>query len=103
MGERWDFLDGTGEGGMSTTRNTARNILHHGGRDIVIQMLPDRFQPIRTQIGQYLSVILRLFSSSENIDVQEYKKVCTTLYLLNLESNMAIAMGLVTGSVRCVT
>merc|ERR1712013_793816 len=39
-----------------------------------------------TQIGQYLSVILRLFSSSENINVQEYKKVCTTLYLLYLES-----------------
>ena len=39
-----------------------------------------------TQIGQYISVILRLFSSSENIDVQEYKKVCTILYLLYLES-----------------
>ena len=86
LGERWDFPDGTGKGGTSTTGNTARNILHHGGRDIVIQMLPDRFRPIMTQIGQYLSVILRLFSSSENIDVQEYKKVCTTLYLLYLES-----------------
>ena len=86
LGERWDFPDGTGKGGTSTTGNTAWKILHHGGRDIVIQMLPDRFQPIMTQIGQYLSVILRLFSSSENIDVQEFKKVCTTLYLLYLES-----------------
>ena len=46
--ERWDFPDGTGKGGTSTTGNTARRILHHGGRDIVIQMLPDRFQGIIT-------------------------------------------------------
>ena len=39
-----------------------------------------------TQIGQFLSIVLRLFSSSENIDVQEYKKICTSLYLLYLES-----------------
>ena len=86
LGERWDFPDGTGKGGTSTTGNTARNILHHGGREIVIEMLPDRFQEVMKQIGQYLSVILRLFSSSQNINVQEYKKVCTTLYLLYLES-----------------
>ena len=86
LGERWDFPDGTGKGGTSTTGNTARNILHHGGRDIVIDMLPERFQDVMKQIGQYLSVILRLFSSSQNINVQEYKKVCTSLYLLYLES-----------------
>ena len=50
LGERWDFPDGTGKGGTSTTGNTARRILHHGGRDIVIQMLTDRFQGIMTQI-----------------------------------------------------
>ena len=49
-------------------------------------MLPDRFKSIMTQIGHYLSVILRLVSSSANIDVQEYKKVCTSLYLMYLES-----------------
>ena len=86
LGERWDFPDQTGKGGTSTIGNTARRILHHGGRDIVIQMLPDRFQEVMTQIGHYLSVILRLFSSSEKIDVQEYKNVCITLYLLYLES-----------------
>ena len=86
LGERWDFPDGTGKGGTSTTGNTARNILHHGGREIVIQMLPSRFQPVMTQIGQYLSVVLRLFSSSQSINVAEYKKVCTSLYLLYLES-----------------
>ena len=50
LGERWDFPDGTGKGGTSTTGNTAWRILHHGGRDIVIQMLTDRFQGIMTQI-----------------------------------------------------
>ena len=38
------------------------------------------------QIGQYLSVILRLFSSSKTIDVTEDRKLCTTLYLLYLRS-----------------
>lgn len=86
IGEKWDFPDKAGKGGTSTTGNTARRILHHGGRDIVIQMIPDRFRGIMTQIGQYLSVILRLFSSSERINIEEYKKVCTSLYLMYLES-----------------
>ena len=38
------------------------------------------------QIGQYLSVILRLFSSDKVINVKQYKKICTTLYLLYLKS-----------------
>ena len=86
LGERWDFPDGTGKGGTSTTGNTARRILHHGGREIVLEMLPERFKPAMTQIGQYLSVILRLFSSSRRINVNQYKKMCTNLYLLYLES-----------------
>ena len=86
IGERWDYPDGTGKGGTSTTGNTARRILHHGGRDIVIQMVPERYQQVMTQIGQYLSVILRLFSSDKTINVKEYKKLCTTLYLLFLQS-----------------
>ena len=48
--------------------------------ETVIQMLPERFQGIMIQIGQYLSVILRLFSSSEKINIEE------ALYLLYLES-----------------
>ena len=86
LGEKWDFPDKTGKGGTSTTGNTARNILHHGGRNIVIEMLPDRFQGVMTQIRQFLSVVLRLFSSSQKIDVKEYKKLCTSLYLLYLQS-----------------
>ena len=87
IGERWDFPDATGKGGTSTTGNTARNILHHhGGRKIVIDMLPERFQGVMTQIGQYLSVVLRLFSSSKDVNVAEFKKICTSLYLLYLES-----------------
>ena len=54
IGKRWDFPDGTGKGVTSTTANTARRSLHHGGRDIIIQMLPDCFQPVMRQIGQYL-------------------------------------------------
>ena len=101
LGERCDFPDGIGKGGTSTTGNTARRVLHQGGRDIVIKMLPDRFQGVMTHIGLYLSVILRLFSSSENIDVQEYKKVCTSLYLLYLESFLTQLPQLV--DLRCIS
>ena len=38
------------------------------------------------QFGQQLSVILRVFISSEMLNVQEYKELCTNLYLLLLRS-----------------
>ena len=49
-------------------------------------MLPEKYQQVMRQIGQYLSVILRLFSSSKTIYVTEDRKLCTTLYLLYLQS-----------------
>ena len=45
-------------------------------------MLPEKYQQVMRQIGQYLSVILRMFSSSKTIDVTELRKLCTTFYLL---------------------
>ena len=38
------------------------------------------------RFGQHLSVILRLFCSSKSINVHEYKKLCTDLYVFILES-----------------
>ena len=49
-------------------------------------MLPEKYQQVMRQIGQYLSVILRMFSSSKTIDVTELRKLCTTFYLLYLRS-----------------
>ena len=87
IGEKWDYPGGTGNGGTTTTGNTARRLLHdEKGREIIVQMLPEKYQQVMRQIGQYLSVILRLFSSSKTIDVTEYRKLCTTLYLLYLQS-----------------
>ena len=85
VGEKWDIPDGTGKGGTTTTGNTARRILHHS-RDIVIRCVPENYQSIMSQFGQQLSVILRLFCSSKSINVKEYKKLCTNLYLFLLHS-----------------
>ena len=68
LGERWDFPDGCGKGGTSTTGNTVRRLLHQG-RDLVIQMLPSNYQSIMRQFGQQLSVIIQLFSSNEAVNV----------------------------------
>ena len=67
IGERWDFPGGTGKEGTSTTGNTARRILHHGGRDIIIQMLPDCFHPVMRPIGQYLSVFFDCFHQTKTL------------------------------------
>ena len=48
-------------------------------------MLPKEYQQVMRQIGQYLSVILRLFSSSKAIDDTAYRTLHTTLYLLYLQ------------------
>ena len=87
FGERWDYPDATGKGGTTTTGNTARRILHQANvREAVVQMVPERYQPAVRQIGQYLSVVLRVFCSSRTVDVKEYKKMCISLNLLYLQS-----------------
>ena len=85
VGEKWDIPDGTGKGGTTTTGNTARRLLHQH-RDVVINLVPENYQNIMHRFGQHLSVILRLFCSSKSINVHEYKKLCTDLYVFILES-----------------
>ena len=75
-----------GKGGTTTTGNTAKKILFHGGRKAVIEMLPERYQQSMSQFGEYLAVILRLFSSDLKINIAKYKELCTSLYVLILES-----------------
>ena len=83
--EKWGIPDGTGKGGTTTIGNTARRILHHN-RDVGIRCVPENYQSIMSQFGQQLSVILSLFCSSKSINVKEYKKLCTNLYLFLLKS-----------------
>ena len=83
LGERWDFPEQTGKGGTTTTGNTALHLLHKG-MDVVTQLIPPHYQNVMKQFGQQLSVILRVFNSSEMVNVQEYKKLYTNLYLLLL-------------------
>ena len=85
MGEKWDYPDKTGKGGTTTTGNTARRILHCGQREVVVRMVPECYQPAVRRVGQYLSVILRLFSSDLLINITAYKNICTNLYLLFLQ------------------
>lgn len=48
-------------------------------------MLPEQYQLHMGEIGQYLSIILRLFSSSQRINVHKYKDLCTRVYLMWLQ------------------
>ena len=85
IGEQWNFPDQTGKGGTTTTGNTARKILHHG-RNFVIEMIPQHYQDIMKQFGQQLSVIIQVCSSSEMVNVAEFKKLCTGFYLFLIKS-----------------
>ena len=49
-------------------------------------MIPDNLKEIMRHFGQQLSVILRVFSSSEIVNVTEYKKLCTELYQFLIQS-----------------
>ena len=48
--------------------------------------MPKNYQDIMRQFGQHLSVIIRVFCSGELVNVTEYKKLCTTLYVFILKS-----------------
>ena len=87
-GELWDFPDQTGKGGTTTNGNTARNILHNAGvRNMIIEKIPnDHYKDIMKQYGQQLSVIIRIVSCNEIINVQDLKKLCTELYLFLIQS-----------------
>lgn len=86
-GLQWDYPDPTGKGGSTTTGNTARSILHNEtNRNLVLEMIPEDYQDIMKKFGQELSVIIRVFSSSEDVNVTEYKKLCSELYLYLIQS-----------------
>lgn len=86
-GERWDLPDQTGKGGTTTTGNTARKILHDSNnREVIIEMLPEKHREDIRRYGQQLSVIIRLISSSELVNVERYKHFCTGINMSLLRS-----------------
>ena len=79
-GRKWDCPDKTGKGGTTTDGNCARHILHHN-REIVVSEVPDRLQDVLRHYGQQLSVIVRVMSSKEKVNIERYKQCCTDLYV----------------------
>ena len=84
-GIQWDIPDKTGKGGTTTTGNIARELLH-SRRAQIISELPSNYQDIFSYYGQDLSVILRVMSSKEKVNVDLFKDFCTDLYVFLLTS-----------------
>ena len=50
-------------------------------RDIIISQLNERLRGPVAKYGQMLAVILRVFRSSQSVDVDKYKQYCMALYI----------------------
>ena len=84
-GIKWDYPDKAGKGGTTTTGNVARQLLHHQ-REVIISQLPDGNKEVFRHFGQQLSVIIRVMSSKEKVNIAKYKQSCTNLYVFLIES-----------------
>ena len=82
----WDIPDSTGHGGTTTTGNTVRKIIHSKSlRDVFtdgINNTDDRAAAVK--FGNLLSQLIRVMSSSSEVDLVKYKKSCDELYNLLL-------------------
>ena len=85
LGIQWDVVDKTGRGGTTTTGNVARRLLH-SGRHVILSEIPDDFKETFKHLGQHLSIILRVVSSKEKVNVEMYKQMCLDLYKFLLEN-----------------
>ena len=82
-GIQWDKPDPTGKGGTTTTTgNTGRSLLH---LHRIVSLLPNQHKPLFEKWGRLLSILIRVLSSKEKVNIQRYKTVCTELYVLMLE------------------
>ena len=82
---KWDFPDETCKGGTTRIRNNCKKLIHLE-REMIISELPDDYKDTFRYFGQHLSVILRVMSSKEKVDVEKFLKFCTDLYV-NLHQN----------------
>ena len=56
------------------------NLFIKSNRNIILDQLDEHNRADVAKYGQMLTVILRVFSSSESVNVDEYKAYCLTLY-----------------------
>ena len=83
---KWDFPDATGKCGNTSTGNTVRRLIFvKANREKLVEDCPDSHKKDLIDYGQKLAVILRVFCSKHNIDVEKYKDYCTQAYLLLLD------------------
>ena len=86
-GTNWDLPDQAGKGGTTTDGNMARDLLHNKvHREIIISELPEHTQEKIRYFGQSLSVILRVLSSKKKVNIEEFRNICTELYLFLLKN-----------------
>ena len=48
-------------------------------------MIPEEYRETMRQYGKQLSVIIRIVSCNEIVNIQEYRKLCTELYLFLIQ------------------
>ena len=91
-GQRWDFPDATGKGGTTTTGKTACELLHKKqNRDFIISKLPPQYQDTLRKVMLMFSVVIRVMSSKDEVNVPAYKQYCTKLYLILINNFPRVA------------
>lgn len=87
-GNRWDRPNGLGQGGTTTTGNTAKKLLYDTEcREMICSTIAqDSLQSSVREYGSMLSIILQAMNSDRSIDVENYKGLCTSLYIFLLKN-----------------
>ena len=84
--EKWDLPESSGKGETTTQGNTVRRILHENSHVIVDFFEDEKWKNVFRRYTTHLSIMLRVISSSKNVNVERYKVFCQDLYVFLIES-----------------
>ena len=68
--------------GTSNTGNTARNFFNMKNRDVVITCVDEKYKLVLNELHKKISVLLRIISSSSQVDYMKVQELATTISLL---------------------
>ena len=80
LSEKWDQPDSSGKGGTTTQGNAVRNILHKNFQTVVDFVDDDKYKEFFSKYASDLSIILRIISCKEKVNVQRFQKFCNNTY-----------------------